>query len=422
MPKKRIELSALSVGRLTNPGLHFVGGVAGLALQVQPSGARSWVLRLSVARKRREMGLGGFPDVTLADARRRARDERERADKGFDPIAERKAAASALRAQLAKALTFKAAALAYIETHESGWRNAKHAEQWRNTLASTYPIIGSMQVRDVALPHILAVLQPIWKTKTETAVRLRGRIESVLNWATASGYRDGLNPARWKGHLDRLLPAPGKIAKPGHHAAVPVGDIVTFMRALRGQEGLGAKALEFVILTAARSGEARGATWKEIDLDEATWTVPGERMKMGREHRVPLSDAALKLLGNLPRVAGTDLVFPAPRGGQLSDMTLVAVMRRMNVAAVPHGFRSTFRDWCAELTNFPREVAEMALAHAIGDKVEAAYRRGDLFDKRRRLMSEWAAFCAKVETKKGEVVPMRHKGADLIRDATGIRP
>lgn len=377
-------------------------------MQVQPSGARSWSLRISVAGKRREMGLGGFPDVTLADARRRARDEREKADKGIDPITERKAAASALRAQLAKALTFKAAALAYIETHEPSWRNAKHAEQWRNTLASTYPTIGVMQVRDVALPHVLAVLQPIWKTKTETASRLRGRIESVLDWATARGYREGLNPARWKGHLDQLLPAPGKITKAGHHAAVPVGAIGTFMRTLRGQEGVGAKALEFVILTAARSGEARGATWAEIDLDGATWTVPGDRMKMRKEHKVPLSNPALALLQGLPRVAGTDLAFPAPRGGVLSDMTLVAVMRRMGVAAVPHGFRSTFRDWCSERTNYPREVAEMALAHAIGDKVEAAYRRGDLFEKRRSMMADWAKFLAVPEVK-ASVVPINRK-------------
>jgi integrase len=390
--------------------LHTVGGVPGLAMQVQPSGARSWVLRMSIAGKRREMGLGGFPDVTLADARRRAREEREKADKGIDPIDERKAATSRLRAEQAKAFTFKAAALAYIETHEPGWRNAKHAEQWRNTLASTYPIIGTLQVRDVGLSQVLSVLNPIWKAKTETASRLRGRIESVLDWATARGYREGLNPARWKGHLDHLLPAPGKITKIGHHAAVAVGDVGAFTQSLRTQHGIGARALEFVVLTAARSGEVRGARWAEIDLESATWTVPGERMKAGKEHRVPLSDAALALLRELPRMAGTDLVFPAPRGGMLSDMTLVAVMRRMEIQAVPHGFRSTFRDWCSERTNYPREVAEMALAHTIGDKVEAAYRRGDLFEKRRRMMAEWAAFVAKPETK-GEVIPLQGQRA-----------
>ena len=406
MPRKVREVSAIEVSRLAVPGLHFVGGVAGLALQVQPSGARSWVLRLSVAGKRREMGLGGFPDVTLADARRRAREEREKADKGVDPIAERKAAANLLRVELAKAFTFKSAALAYIEAHEPSWRNAKHGEQWRNTLESTYPTIGDLQVRDVALPHLLAVLQPIWRTKTETASRLRGRIESVLDWATARGYREGLNPARWKGHLDHLLPSPRKIMKAGHHAALPVAEVGAFMQLLHVQQGSGARALEFVILTAARSGEARGAKWAEIDLDAATWTVPAERMKAHKEHRVPLSDAAVMLLRSLPRIAGTDLVFPAPRGGQLSDMSLVAVTRRMEVKAVPHGFRSTFRDWCSERTNYPREVAEMALAHTIGDKVEAAYRRGDLFEKRRRLMKDWAAFCASPEIRKGSVILM----------------
>lgn len=417
MPRKVKELSALEVGRLATPGLHFVGGVAGLALQVQPSGARSWVLRLSVVGKRREMGLGGFPDVTMADARRRAREEREKADKGIDPIAERKASASRLRAEHAKAFTFESAARAYIEAHELGWRNAKHAEQWRNTLASTYPTIGAMQVRDVGLPQVLAVLQPIWKSKTETASRLRGRIESVLDWATARGFRDGLNPARWKGHLDHLLPAPGKIMKSAHHAAIPVGEAGAFMQALRMQQGTGARALEFVILTAARSGEVRGATWAEIDLDAATWLVPGERMKAGKEHRVPLSCAAIELLRGQPRIAGTDLVFPAPRGGLMSDMTLVAVTRRMGVNAVPHGFRSTFRDWCSERTNYPREVAEMALAHTIGDKVEAAYRRGDLFDKRRAMMSDWADFLARLDLK-ATVVSITSEAAKLVMGAS----
>ncbi len=410
MPRRAKELSAIEISRLAAPGLHFVGGVAGLALKVQPSGAKSWMLRISVAGKRRDMGLGGFPDVTLADARRRAREEREKVDKGIDPIDERKAATSRLRAEQAKAITFKASALAYIEAHEAGWRNAKHAEQWRNTLASTYPAIGALQVRDVGLQQVLAVLNPIWKTKTETASRLRGRIESVLDWATARGYREGLNPARWKGHLDHLLPAPGKITRVGHHSAVAVGEIGRFMSDLRVQPGVGARALEFVILTAARSGEVRGAKWSEIDLGAALWTVPGERMKAGKEHRVPLSVAALEVLRAQPRFEGAELVFPAPRGGLLSDMTLVAVMRRMQVNAVPHGFRSTFRDWCSERTNYPREVAEMALAHTIGDKVEAAYRRGDLFDKRRLMMAEWAAFVAQPELK-AEVIPFQGQRA-----------
>ena len=407
MPKKAKELSALEVGRLKDPGLHAVGGVAGLAVHVQPGGSRSWALRLMIAGKRRELGLGGFPDVPLADARRRAREEREKVSKGIDPVAEKQAAAASLKEARARAITFEAAAKKYIEAHESTWRNAKHAEQWRNTLASTYPDIGSIDVSKIGLPEVLKVLEPIWKTKTETASRLRGRIQVVLDWAAVRGHRDGANPARWKGHLDQILPAPAKLNRIEHYPAVPVDQVGQFMADLRQQSGNGARALEFVILTAARSGEVRGATWNEIDLDAAVWTVPGERMKAGRTHRVPLSEDALKLLKALPRIADVPYVFPAPRGGLLSDMSLVAVMRRMGMEAVPHGFRSTFRDWASERTNHPRDVAEMALAHAIGDKVEAAYRRGDLFEKRRRMMSEWASFCGIVEPAAGKVVPLR---------------
>ena len=266
--------------------------------------------------------------------------------------------------------------------------------------------MGSLMVRDVGLPQVLAVLEPIWTTTNETAVRLRGRIELVLDWATARGLRDGLNPARWRGHLDKLLPKPSKVNNREHHAALPVGAVGAFMVRLRAAEGMGARALEFAILTAARSGEVRGATWAEIDRDAKVWTLPAARMKAGKEHRVPLTAEALALLDALPKVAGTELVFPAPRGGALSDMTLLAVLRRLDVPAVPHGFRSTFRDWAAERSNYPRDVAEMALAHAIGDKVEAAYRRGDLFEKRRLMMADWAAFLAHGE-KPANVVPLR---------------
>jgi integrase len=241
-------------------------------------------------------------------------------------------------------------------------------------------------------------------------VRVRGRIELVLDWAAARGLRDGLNPARWRGHLDKLLPKPSKVNIPEHHPAVPVGDVGAFMRRLRAAEGMGARALEFCILTAARSGEVRGATWTEIDRDAKVWTVPAARMKAGKEHRVPLSAEALALLDALPRMADIDLLFPAPRGGVLSDMTLTAVMRRMEVPAVPHGFRSTFRDWASERSNYPRDVAEMALAHTIGDKVEAAYRRGDLFEKRRMMMADWAQFLARPEAT-GKVIEMQSKRA-----------
>jgi integrase len=395
MARKAKELGPLAVSRLSQPGLHFVGGVAGLALQVSASGARSWVLRIQIGDKRRDMGLGGFPDVPLANAREAARVARAKVKEGIDPIANARAARSALKAEQAAAQTFKTCALAYIEAHEAGWRNAKHAQQWRNTLDTyAYPLIGNLLVRDVGLPQVLSVLEPIWKKKTETASRLRGRLEAILDWATTRGYRTGLNPARWKGHLDTLLPAARTVAQAGHHSALPVHQMSALIKALRQQSGMGAQALEFTILTAARSGETRGARWSEINLDTATWTIPAERMKAGKEHRVPLPKAALNILSALPRIENETLVFASPRGGMLSDMSLTAVLRRMNINAVPHGFRSTFRDWCAEHTNYPREVAEMALAHAIGDKVEAAYRRGDLFEKRRQLMREWAEFCS----------------------------
>jgi integrase len=372
-----------------------VGGVAGLRLQISPSGARSWILRTTIGGKRSEKGLGGYPDVTLAGARDAARSVRAKVTAGIDPIAESKAARSALKAAAASGLTFDKCAAAYIEAKAPEWRNAKHAAQWTATL-NTYasPVIGRLLARDIALPHVLEVLRPIWQTKTETATRVRARMESVLDWATTNGYREGLNPARWKGHLENLLPSPSKVAKVAHHAALPVSAVGEFMRELRKQKGTGARALEFTILTAARSGEVRGATWAEIDMEAATWTIPGSRMKMGKEHRVPLSSAALDLLKALPRVVEARAVFAAPRGGLLSDMALLAVMRRMQVPAVPHGFRSTFRDWCSEHTSYPRDVAEMALAHSIGDKVEAAYRRGDLFTKRTKLMQDWADFCA----------------------------
>ncbi len=412
MPIKAKELGPLAVSKLTAPGLHFVGGVAGLALQVLPGGGRTWVLRATMGGRRRDMGLGGYPDVPLADARNAARKARELIREGLDPIEEARALISARRATAAKDITFKAATAAYIAAHEAGWRNAKHAQQWTNTLAAyAEPVIGDLLVRDIELTHILAILEPIWTAKTETATRLRGRIEQVLDWATARGHRQGLNPARWRGHLDKLLAKPSKVARVEHRTALPVSEIGAFIADLRGAEGMGARALEFVILTAARSGEVRGATWAEIDLKARTWTIPGARMKAGREHRVPLSDQAVALLEALPRVEGIDLVFVAPRGGALSDMTLTAVLRRMKVPAVPHGFRSTFRDWASERTNYPRDAAEMALAHAIGDKVEAAYRRGDLFEKRRRMMADWATFCGQPVVSEGVVSIRRDRAS-----------
>lgn len=410
MPKKSRELGALEVSRLMEGGLHAVGGVPGLHLQIAGR-ARSWILRTTVGSKRRDIGLGGFPAVTLAQAREKARQARESIVQGHDPVLLRRSAVSALLASQARAITFADATRLFLDAKSDEWRNAKHREQWTNTLA-TYaaPHIGKMLIADVKQEHVLTVLQPIWRTKTETASRLRGRIEQIIDWATVRGYRQGENPARWKGQLAMLLPKPGKIAKTVHHEALPIDDLPAFMTNLRARDGIGARALEFLVLTAARSGEVRGATWSEIDLDAATWTVPAGRMKAGKEHRVPLSAPAVSLLKALPRMDGCDLVFPGSKGKPLSDMTLTAITRRMGVAAVPHGFRSTFRDWAAERTSFSHQVAEMALAHAIGNQVEAAYRRGDLLDKRTKLMAAWAAFCGKVSAP-NNVVPMHTKVA-----------
>lgn len=407
MPRKARELAPIEVKRLTVPGLHAVGGVAGLYLQVLPTGARTWVLRARIGGKRRDMGLGGFPDVTLALAREKAREARLRIDAGVDPIAERAAARSALAAQRGAEMTFDDCARRFIEAKAAEWRNDKHRKQWGATL-ETYasPIIGKLAVRDVSLAHVVKILEPVWATKTETASRLRGRIESVLDWATVRGFRKGDNPARWKGCLDKVLAKPGKVAKVEHHAALPIDQVPAFMRELRQRHGIAARALEVLILTAARSGEIRGATWNEIDLQAKVWTVPADRMKAGREHRVPLPDRVVEIIKALPRIEGTDLVFPAPRGGMLSDMTMTAVMRRMKVDAVPHGFRSSFRDWAAERTAYPHEMAEMALAHVISNKTERAYRRSDLFDKRRRMMEDWSKFCDTIMPA-GEVVPIR---------------
>ncbi|MBI5925869.1 MAG: integrase arm-type DNA-binding domain-containing protein [Aquabacterium sp.] len=393
MARKAKELSALVVGRLTAPGHHAVGGVAGLYLYVNHAGARSWVLRTMVGDKRRHMGLGGYPDVTLAQAKEKARKARDEIEQGVDPIAERHAAKAKLRAKQATDKTFKQAAELYLEAHGDSWKNPKHRAQWASTLETyAYPFMGEIPVQDIGLEHVLASLEPIWKIKTETASRLRGRIESVLNWATVRKFRTGENPARWKGHLDHLLATPGKVKKVEHRRALPLDEMQSFMLALSQREGNAARALEFAILTAARSGEVRGATWSEVDLKDQVWTIPGERMKAGKEHRVPLSTWAVKILRAQSTRTENNLIFPAPRGGQLSDMTLTAVMRRMEVDAVPHGFRSTFRDWAGERTNFPRELAEQALAHTLKDKVEAAYRRGDALEKRRQMMSEWADF------------------------------
>ncbi|MBP3985763.1 integrase arm-type DNA-binding domain-containing protein [Pseudoxanthomonas helianthi] len=390
MPKKTKEIAAAQLPRLP-VGMHAAGGATGLYLRVAPSGARNWILRVTVGNRRRDMGLGGWPDVPLAEARDRARQARRKIEEGIDPIEARRAAKTVLR----ETPSFSECARRTIEAKRPEWKSAKHAEQWKSTL-DTYakPVVGNMPVDQVELRHVVEILSPIWIEKTETATRLRARLEAVLAWAGASGFRKGENPARWRGNLDAVLAKPGKVAKVEHHRALPLSQLSAFVAQLRKREGASARALEFLILTATRSGEVRGATWEEIDLKENVWTIPASRMKAGKEHRVPLTARTVALLKKLPRFAHTPLLFPAERGGMLSDMALTALMRRMDVDAVPHGFRSTFRDWAAEHTEYPRDVAEMALAHTIGDKVEAAYRRGDLFSKRTAMMADWAKFAA----------------------------
>ncbi|WP_417729557.1 tyrosine-type recombinase/integrase [Roseovarius sp.] len=366
------------------PGRH--GDGRGLFLYVKPSGARSWVLRYQVQGRRRDLGLGPYPDVSLAMARDRAMEARRLIAEGEDPIAKK---------QQAKPKTFREAALELIERKRPGWKNAKHAAQWTATLdAYVFPKIGAVQVAKIETADVISTLTPIWATKPETANRVRQRIEAVIDYASALGIRSGDNPARWRGHLDHLLPKPKSVRAVKHHPALPHAQIADFMADLAQREGVAARALAFTILTAARSGETRGMTWGEVDLDAKVWTIPAGRMKAAKEHRVPLTDAALALLGQRAEGAPNDaLIFgsEAKLGRPISDMSMTAVLRRMERADITvHGFRSTFRDWAGETTGFPREVIEAALAHGIKDKAEAAYARSDLFDKRRLLMEAWS--------------------------------
>lgn len=398
MPKLAKELTALHISRLKTPGHYAVGGVTGLYLYVNEANAKSWVLRAMIGDKRRHIGIGGYPTISLSKAREDARLLREQIANGFDPIQLRQEKISKLKADQASAITFKEAAEGYLEMHGDTWKNPKHRAQWSNTLVTyAYPVIGELFVRDIGVEHILAILNPIWKTKNETASRVRGRIESVLDWTSARNLRSGDNPARWRGLLDKLLPAPSKVKTVEHHRALPINETPVFFNSLRCQEGISALALEFLIICAARSGEVRGAKWPEIDFEAKLWTIPKTRMKAGKEHRVPLSEQAIEVLESISHSGNEGYVFTAPRGGMLSDMALTALMRRMKVDAVPHGFRSTFRDWVSEHTDFSRELAEQALAHTLENKVEAAYRRGDILEKRRVMMQKWADFLSSAE-------------------------
>lgn len=441
MARQVNRLSARRVATVRSPGYYADGG--NLWLQVSPSGSKSWIFRFTLNGRSREMGLGSVDTFTLTEARERATDCRKQLDAGIDPIETRKAKQTQRRLEDAKSLTFAQCAERYIAAHRAKWENAKHAAQWESTLA-TYadPFIGRLPVQAVDTDLVMRVLQqvdqddreagPLWTAKPETASRLRGRIESVLDWATTLGLRAGDNPARWRGHLENLLPPPSKIRTVRHHPSLPYAELPAFMAKLRALDGIGARALEFTVVTAARTGEVIGAEWAEFDLEAKIWTVPAERMKMKREHRVPLSPRAIELLEALKGASASGYVFRGlKRGKPLSNAAMAAVIDRMHASeiatggrgfvdpkqggavVVPHGFRSTFSDWVAERTAFPWEVREAALAHVKGDKVEAAYQRGDLFEKRQRLMNEWARYCGSdpADAGAGTVVPIDRQRA-----------
>lgn len=410
MRRRKQPLTALEVSRAKEPGYYGDGG--GLWLQISAFETKSWVFRFKspVTGKAREMGLGDVRTYSLAEARQRATEARRCVDEGRDPIEERKLSRQQTLNEASRVKTFKECAQGYIEAHSAGWKNEKHIHQWKSTLETyAYPVCGDLPVSMIDTAHVLGIVEPIWSVKNETASRLRGRLEAILSWAKVRGYRTGDNPAEWKGHLENLLARPSKVAKVTNQPALPFSLLPTFMQHLKSMNGIAPRALELAILAAARSGEIRGAEWKEIDLDAGVWTIPAARMKAEKEHRIPLSSSAVGILKMLPRFQGTDLLFPSNSNQPLSDATLSAVIRRMhaveqeagrpgyldpssNRLCVPHGFRSSFRDWAGETTAFPREVIEHALAHQLKDKAEAAYARGTLFDKRRMLMDAWAEY------------------------------
>lgn len=399
------KLTALQVRNMRKVGRYGDGG--GLYLAIVPAqGAtlendpdavsRSWSFIFTAPDgRRREMGLGSAEVVTLSEARDEAEKARKLLRGGVDPIEARKAAKSAAAFNRQRVLTFKEACAAYIKANKAKWSNPKHAAQWESSLDTyAYPKIGAFGVGSVDTAAVISVLEPIWTRIPETASRLRGRIEAVLSWATVRGYRTGENPARWRGHLSEVLAQPSDLRTVKHHAALPIDEVPPFMVKLREQEGMAALALRFAIQTAARTSEVLGATWAEIDLDAKVWTVPADRMKAGREHRVPLNAQALAVLAEVKKLGGKGLVFPSPNKRRpLSNMAMLALLKRMGFDGLTsHGFRSSFRDFAGDRTAFPREVAEAALAHIVGDKAEQAYRRSDALEKRAKLMAAWGDF------------------------------
>jgi integrase len=413
------KLTALKVDKAKEPGMYGDGG--GLYLRVTPDRAKNWVFRFMLNGRARWMGMGPLHTVSLLEARKRASEHRLQRHDGIDPIEARRAERLKVQLEAAKAITFKECAEGYIKAHRAGWRNGKHASQWEATLA-TYaePVIGKLSVQSIDTALVLKVLEPIWTEKPETAARVRGRMESILDWAKVRGYRMGENPARWKGHLDHLLPSRGKVRKVEHHAALPYAELPGFLVSVREQEGVAARALEFLLLTGARTGEVIGARWNELDLLDKTWTLPAARMKAGREHRVPLSPRALAILEKMEahRHGDDGFVFPGGKAGRpLSNMAFLMLLRRMDRGDLTaHGFRATFKTWASERTGFQNEIVEAALAHVVGNKVEQAYQRGDMFEKRRRLMQQWATFCtAPAQEPQNNIAALRQKGLGLQR-------
>ena len=390
------RLTALQVQKLSKPGYHADG--AGLHLCVKATGGKSWIFRYRYGGKEREMGLGPLHTVSLAEAREKALAQRKMLLDGVDPLAAKHASEVQRKLAEASVITFDTAATSYIASHRAGWKNEKHAEQWTNTL-TTYasPVFGSLPVADITTPLVLRVLEPIWTTKTETASRVRGRVEKILDWCKTQGYRTGDNPAAWRGHLENLLSAPQKTKKVEHHPALPWREIGAFMQALRTMPGTAALATEFIILTNCRTSEAIEARWAEIDMGEKRWTIPAARMKAAKEHTIPLSDAALAVLQRLKaETKEGEFVFPGgKKNTPLSNMACLALLKRMGRSDLTvHGFRSSFRDWAGEATAHPREVIEHAMSHQLKDKAEAAYQRGSLLERRRVLMADWANYCA----------------------------
>ena len=412
----KLKLTATAVKNLKTPGLHNDGG--GLYVRVTKSGTKSWIFRWRdrTTGNLRDMGLGSAEDFSLKEAREAATETRKLVAGGFDPIAERNRERAARRAQAANMLTFDQCADRYITTHEPSWKNPKHVQQWRNTLRDyAAPVIGDLPVNMVADHHVLAILEPIWHAKTETASRVRSRLERILDWATAHKYRDGANPARWKGHLAAMLPSPSKIKKVQHHPSLPYAEIYGFVQEIRGYTGIAARCLEFTILTAARTEESTGTQWSEVDFEARIWTVPGERMKGGIEHRVPLSKAAIDLLKDQHGQHNT-FVFPGLQDGKhLSDAAMMELVKDLKTQykdkdgrrITVHGFRSTFRNWSAEQTNFPREVCEASMAHKLKDKTEAAYFTSDVLEKRAALIGQWATYCNTKLKKKATVTSIQ---------------